>query len=94
MLIVSGWISVDPEVRDGYLAGCRRVVVEARATPGCLDFVLSADPVEADRITVYERWASDEVLAAFRGSGPAPEQTAAILDAQVQKYRISAIEPP
>ncbi|MCM2391053.1 putative quinol monooxygenase [Streptomyces albipurpureus] len=94
MLIVSGWIAVDPEAREGYLAGCRRVVEEARATPGCLDFVLSADPLEADRITVYERWASDAELAGFRGSGPEPEQTAEIRDAQVHKYRISAIEPP
>ncbi|MEU5401683.1 antibiotic biosynthesis monooxygenase [Streptomyces sp. NPDC005963] len=94
MLIVSGWIRVDPQVRDGYVAGCHRIVAAARTAPGCLDFVLAADPLEGDRITVYERWASDADLAAFRGSGPDPEQSAAILAADVHKYRVSAVESP
>ncbi|PJF01584.1 antibiotic biosynthesis monooxygenase [Streptomyces carminius] len=94
MLIVSGSIHVDPEVRDGYLDGCRAVVEQARSTPGCLDFALSADPLDAGRINVYERWESDEDLHRFRGSGPAPAQTAAIREAQVAKYRASGVEAP
>ncbi|MEV0222570.1 antibiotic biosynthesis monooxygenase family protein [Streptomyces sp. NPDC050704] len=94
MIIVAGKLYVDSDARGDYLAGCDRVVEQARAAAGCLDFVLAADPVEADRVNVYERWESDAELAAFRGAGPEPEQAAAIRDADVRKYRISAVEAP
>ena len=94
MIIVSGRLHVDPEVRTAYLDGCRAVLEQARSAPGCLDFALSADPLEPGRVNVYERWDSDEDLARFRGSGPSDEQSAQIRDASVAKYRISAVEPP
>jgi quinol monooxygenase YgiN len=94
MIIVSGKLYVDAEHRDQYLAGCVEVIEQARAAAGCLDFVLSADPLEAGRINVYERWESDAHLADFRGAGPEPEQAAAIRDAAVAKYRIAAVEAP
>jgi len=93
MLIVAGWLNVDPEARDRYLAGCTEVVRLARAAPGCLDFALSPDALDPARINVYERWSSDEELLAFRGSGPDAGQTEQIRGAEVLKYRISATEP-
>ena len=93
MIIVSGRLHVDPEARAAYLDTCRAVLEQARAAPGCLDFALSADPLEPGRINVYERWESDEDLARFRGSGPSDDQSAAIRDASVARYRISAVEP-
>lgn len=94
MLIVSGKLYVDPDARDGYLAGCLPVIEQARAAPGCLDFALSADPIEPGRINVYEQWESDAQLERFRGSGPDAGQTAAIRDARVEKHRISSTEAP
>ncbi|WP_461026912.1 putative quinol monooxygenase [Streptomyces sparsus] len=91
---MSGRLRVDPGERSAYLTGCRRVVEQARETPGCLDFVLAADPIEPGRINVYEQWESDDALARFRGGGPEPERSAALLDAQVWKHRVSAVEPP
>ncbi|MGK5443443.1 putative quinol monooxygenase [Micromonospora sp. URMC 105] len=94
MLIVAGSLYVDPDGRDAYLASCAEVVRQARSAPGCIDFAISADLVEPGRINVYERWDSDAQLLAFRGSGPAEEQAAAILGAEVHKYRISGVEAP
>ncbi|MDG4808073.1 antibiotic biosynthesis monooxygenase [Micromonospora sp. WMMD1120] len=94
MLIIAGSLRVDPAAREGYLADCATVITQARATPGCLDFLLAADPLEPDRIHVYERWESPERLAAFRGSGPDDVQTAAILDADVRRYLIAGVEAP
>ncbi|WP_436762854.1 putative quinol monooxygenase [Streptosporangium sp. V21-05] len=93
MIIVSGRLSVDPAARDAYLRDCVSVVEQARASSGCLDFALSADLVEADRINVYERWESEESLDAFRASGPSDDQTAAIRDAEVTRYQISGSGP-
>ncbi|WP_199432353.1 putative quinol monooxygenase [Qaidamihabitans albus] len=94
MFIVSGKLYVDEDARDAYVGACRSVLDQARAAPGCLDFVLAADPIEPDRINVYERWESDEHLERFRGSGPEPGQLDQIRHAEVAKYRIAATEPP
>ncbi|MGW3895781.1 putative quinol monooxygenase [Micromonospora profundi] len=94
MLIIAGSLQVEPDARDSYLAGCAQVIAQARATPGCLDFLLAADPLEPGRIHVYERWESPEQLEAFRDSGPSEEQTVAILDAGVNRYLISGVEAP
>ncbi|MEW1584404.1 antibiotic biosynthesis monooxygenase [Micromonospora vinacea] len=94
MLIIAGSLRVEPETRDAYLSGCGPVIARARATAGCLDFLLAADPLEPGRIHVYERWESAEQLAAFRGSGPDDAQEAAILDADVQRYLIAGVEAP
>jgi len=94
MLIIAGHLQVEPIERDGYLAECVAVVEAARAGPGCLDFSLTADLIEPGRISVFERWESEEDLMAFRGSGPDAGQQARILKAEVSRYRISAVEAP
>ncbi|MGA4843702.1 putative quinol monooxygenase [Streptomyces sp. G45] len=94
MIIVSGTLYVAADDRAAYLDDCREAVERARAAPGCLDFALSADLIEPGRINVYERWASDADLAAFRGSGPDAGQAARILRADVAKYRIATAEAP
>lgn len=94
MIIISGRLYVDADARDAYLAGCRNVVETARSAAGCLDFALSADLLEPDRINVYERWESGEDVERFRGGGPEPEQAARIREAEVMRYVISAVEVP
>ena len=93
MLIIAGWLRVDPSARTEYLDGCTAVVTQARSAPGCLDFALTADLLDPGRINVYERWESDEQLLAFRGSGPQEAQTTRIHHADVRRYRISGVEP-
>ena len=90
MVIVSGAIHLDAEARDAYLAGCREVIVAARAAEGCLDFHLAADPLEPGRINVYEQWESAAAVEAFRGEGPSGDQQAAILDAAVDQHEIAS----
>ncbi len=88
MIIVAGALIVDPGGRDAYLEGCVGVVEAARRAEGCLDFAVSADLLEPDRINVYERWSSDADLQRFRGSGPDGGQLAALLDIKVKEYDV------
>jgi quinol monooxygenase YgiN len=92
VIIVAGNLRVDPAIRDEYLADCLTVIEQARATPGCLDFVLSPDPIEPSRINVFEQWESDAHLERFRGEGPEPDQAAKIHDIHVVTYRVSPAE--
>jgi quinol monooxygenase YgiN len=89
VIIVSGKIYVDAAARSAYLAGCQGVMVQARAAAGCLDFHLSADPLEEGRINVFESWESAAALEAFRGSGPSSGQTAQIREAHVFQHEVA-----
>ena len=93
MIIVSGWLYVSPSRRVGFLASARDAVVAARSAPGCRDFVVAADPIEVDRVNVYEEWESAGELEAFRGAGPGPQLTAAILRAQVRRHLVASSGP-
>src|SRR5215208_4417494 len=88
MIIVAGSVTVDAAERAAYLTGCVPVVEAARATPGCLDFALSADLVDDGRINVYERWESADALHDFRGSGPPGEQLAKLLEIRVEEFAV------
>jgi quinol monooxygenase YgiN len=88
VIIVGGYLTVDPTDRQHYLDGCAEVVRLARAAPGCIDFALGADTVEPARVNVYECWASEQQLHDFRESGPNFEQTAAIIDAKVREFSV------
>lgn len=88
MVIVAGYLIVEPPHRDSYLAGCKAVVQQARRTPGCLDFAMSADLLDPSRIDIFERWESQAAVDAFRGSGPSDEQQGSIMSASVSEYDV------
>jgi quinol monooxygenase YgiN len=94
MIIVAGRLYVRPERRDAFLAAAIEAVKQARRSTGCHDFVVAADPIEPDRVNVYERWDSEASLTAFRGEGPSSELSAEILRADVQRHQVSASGPP
>lgn len=75
MLIVTGHLVLDADDRDAHVAASADAVRLARTAPGCLDFGVSADPVDPRRVNVRERWARREDLAAFRASDPDPNAT-------------------
>ena len=89
MVIVAGHITVEPEQREAYLAGCVSVVERARGAAGCLDFAISADLIDPGRINIFERWETQAAVDAFRSSGPSDEQGAAMLTASVAEYDVA-----
>jgi len=93
MLIIAGYVDVAAAARDAYVEQCREVVAAAQGAPGCLDFAITADSLDARRVRIYELWETEGDLMAFRGSGPGDEQQSEILDAEVRRYGIDSIGP-
>jgi quinol monooxygenase YgiN len=91
MVIVAGHITVDPEERQSYLAGCMSVVEQARRADGCLDFAITADLLDPGRVNLFERWETQAAAETFRGSGPSDEQGATMLSASVAEYDIADV---
>jgi len=94
MIIVSGKIYVRPGARHEFLASSLEAVVQARRSRGCRDFVVSADPIEPDRVNVYEEWESEEALLTFRGAGPGEDLSSSIVRADVARHVVASSGPP
>ena len=88
MIIVSGRIQVKTGARDAFLAASHAAIVAARATPGCHDFVVAPDPLESNRVNVYEEWETTADLERFRGNGPGPDLTLSIDHADVSRHQV------
>ncbi len=93
MLIVSGKLYLRPGSAERFLEASLEAVKLARQTSGCHDFIVAADPLETDRVNVYEEWESEEALLAFRGDGPGNEMQANIVSASVHRHTISSTGP-
>ena len=91
MVIVAGHITVEPQQRESYLAGCVSVVERARGAAGCLDFAITADLIDPGRVNLFERWKSQAAVKTFRRSAPRNKQGAAMLSASVAEYDIADV---
>ncbi len=64
-IIIAGWIDLDPARVDECVAASIPLQRAAREEePGCEAYVFAPDPVVPGRISVYERWADADALAA------------------------------
>ena len=91
MLIVSG--------RDSTCAPASRGLLDVRAcggrpgagdTGGCRNFVVAADPIEPDRVNVYEEWESEEALVTFRRDGQGDDVSSSIVRADVARHVVTS----
>jgi quinol monooxygenase YgiN len=88
VIIVSGHMRVAPGRRGALLAYSRDAMIKARVASGCRAFVVAADPIEPDRVNVYEEWDTESELAHFRGEGPTQEVAGDIVHAEVSRHQI------
>lgn len=93
MVIVAGHITVEPQQRESYLAGCVSIVERARGTAGCLDFAITADLLDPGRVNIFERWESQAAVETFRSRGPSTKQGAATRSVSVAEYDITDVRP-
>src|SRR5688572_15782624 len=93
MVIVAGHITVDPEQRESYLAGCMSIVEKARRADGCLDLPSRATCSTPGGVNLLERWESQAAVEAFRGSGLGNKQGAVMLSVSVAEYDIADVRP-
>ncbi len=81
MLIVAGHFTLDPADQQAFVAGRVEAMTATRAESGCLEYVMSADPVDTSRVMLFERWADQASFDAHmaglanapKSTGPAPK---------------------
>ena len=94
MIIISGKIYVAEDKRDKYVSEFKDLMARARKHLGCLDLVIAADPLEADRINNYEAWESEEALEKWRKVANAPSLPFDKERSDVKKHKVSESGPP
>lgn len=93
-IIIAGWLSVVPEVRDEVVKAHEDIVRRSRGAAGCLDLAISADPIDTGRVNMFEFWQSEDDLNSFRAVTKSPIKEGAVLGGDVQKHEISSSGPP
>jgi quinol monooxygenase YgiN len=93
-VIVAGWCTVDPNKRDEAVEHFKDMVLRARRAPGCLDFAMTADPVDSNRVNLFELWQSEEALNAWRAVCGRPKKRTPLLQVKVQKHVIQRSGKP
>ncbi|WEX09157.1 antibiotic biosynthesis monooxygenase [Chelativorans sp. AA-79] len=92
MIIIAGYTRTDAERRDGTVAAFRGMVERARAYDGCLDFSISADAVDPERINLFECWRDQIALNAWRKVAKGPRVKPRVV--AVSLYRSEKAEKP
>jgi quinol monooxygenase YgiN len=95
-IAIFGHVDVEPETRDSLVASVAELQRSTREDePGCLVYVIAADPADPGRIQIAELWASAEALEAhfrhqnFAATGAALRSVTR-LGGSSRKYRIDA----
>ncbi len=94
MLIIAGYLEVDPKRRDEFVAAHQDLLRRGRAAAGCLDLAISADSLNPSRVNNFERWQSREHLDAWRKVAAAPDTGISIMDGSMMEYSVVDERPP
>jgi quinol monooxygenase YgiN len=92
MIIIAGYTRIEAEKRDGTVEAFRGMVERARAFDGCLDFAISADAVDPERVNLFECWRDRATLDAWRKVAKGPR--AKPREVAVSLYRTDKAEKP
>ena len=93
MIIIAGHWSTEPGSRDAAVQAFSNMLERARKQDGCLDMSISPDPLDADRINVFELWRDQESLDAWRKVAKGPRGIK-YRKAHVKLYRTEKAEKP
>jgi quinol monooxygenase YgiN len=93
MIIIAGHSRARNAIeRDAAVAAFANMVERARRQDGCLDMVIGADPVDPERVNVFECWRDRQSLDAWRKIARAPKVP--LREARVKLYRTEKAEKP
>ena len=87
-IIVAGKLQLKPGSRDEFIRLSREAILQARKLEACEDFSVSPDPIDENRVNIFEKWLSRHQLDAFRNSGPENASFSLVESFDVKEYEI------
>jgi quinol monooxygenase YgiN len=89
-IIVAGKLTIKSGSRDEFVSKSREAMLLARKNKACEDFSVSPDPIDLDRVNIFEKWESRSALDAFRDSGPENDMFSLVKSFDVIEYEVVA----
>ncbi len=88
--IVAGFLIVKDGYRSSFIEQSRAAILAARAIEECVNFSVSPDSIDPNRVNVFEKWSSYAALQSFRGSGPENDAFSLVETFDVQEYNVDS----
>ena len=88
-IIVAGSLKIEPGYREEFINRSIASVSLARDNDSCLDFAVSPDPIDENRVNIFELWTTRDALDRFRSSGPENDLFSMIKSFHVAEYETS-----
>lgn len=92
MIIIAGYSLAAADQRDAVVEAFAGMVAQARAQDGCQDLAISADPVDPERLNLFELWRDQQALDAWRKVAKGPRVK--LKTSNVKLYRTEKAEKP
>ena len=98
MIIIAGTISIDPSKADQAIADALEMMKATHEEQGNLAYVFSLDPLVPGQIQLFEKWESEEALAAHSASAHMAEFRPkmggwGVTGASITRYEIASEGP-
>lgn len=87
-VIVAGKLILKPHSRDEFIQKSIETTALARKSEACEDFSVSPDPINSDRVNIFEKWENRQALDAFRKSGPESDIFSLVESFNVTEYEV------
>lgn len=68
MIVVTGYITINPDMRAEVEAAVATLVPLTLAEEGCAQYSYAADLLDPNRINIIEQWETDEAMTAHMGT--------------------------
>lgn len=88
-IIVAGKLKLTSGLRDKFIEQSLEAISQARKLSACEDFSVSPDPIDENRVNIFEKWQSRTSLDAFRNSRPDNGLFSLVESFEVNEYEIN-----
>ncbi|WP_020560562.1 putative quinol monooxygenase [Thiofilum flexile] len=87
-IIVAGKLIIKSGSRDEFVDKSCEAILLARKNESCMDFSVSPDPIDLNRVNIFEKWKSRSALDTFRKSGPENNLFSLVESFDVSEYEL------
>lgn len=88
-IIVAGKLRLKPGSRGEFIEKSRDAMTQARSLDACEDFSVSPDPIDENRVNIFEKWVARAPLEEFRNSGPDNDSLSLVESFDINEYEIN-----
>lgn len=88
-IIVAGKLKLKPGLREEFIEKSLEAILQARELDACEDFSVSPDPLDENRVNIFEKWIARAPLDEFRNSGQDNDSFSLVESFDVNEYEIN-----